>query len=254
MFRLPQKKFLRDILLPNICIFLGLTIYFTGAELTIALTLATGIRGGALQEKIDACETKAIAGTDFTDEEIEFLGDLYTCLYKGARLTFVLSEVSKMMEHYLARSGEPLEIDASIFNTNDKVIEKMVAIKTEIRASPELRASYRSDEFYMPDFSNIDSVFGLYYGHIIAKPTRVADTIQIQWRAEVPWEWPSYALLEAKHGTPHAESFPIPNASCLFLGIEGAIFIDNGLGEYLTHLGLATSFVAFAEWMEISDD
>ena len=106
----------------------------------------------------------------------------------------------------------------------------------------------------MPDFSNIDSVFGLYYGHITAKPTRVGDTIQIQWRAEVPWEWPSYTSLEAKHGDPHAESFPIPNASCLIIGIDGAIFIDNGLGEHLTHLGIAQSFTAYAEWTEVIEN
>jgi hypothetical protein len=250
MLRLTRKKVLRYLLFPNVCLFIALAIYFPGSELPIALTLASGIQGVALQDRIDACEEKAIAGNTLTDDETEFLSDLYTCLYKGARLTFVLPEVSKMMEHYLAKSGEPLKIDASIFNTNDKVTERMEAIKAEIRASTQLRPSYRSEEFYMPDFSNIDSVFGLYYGHITAKPIRSGDTIQIQWRAEVPWEWPSYASLAEKHGDPHAESFPIPNASCLFLGINGAITIDNGLGEYLTQPGLAKSFIAYAEWVE----
>lgn len=106
----------------------------------------------------------------------------------------------------------------------------------------------------MPDFSNVDSVFGLYYGHLIAQPTRVGDTIQIQWRAKVPWNWPSYTSLNEKYGDPHAESFQIPNASCLFLGIDGPIFIDNGLGEYPTHLGLAKSFTAYAEWTEVFED
>ena len=91
----------------------------------------------------------------------------------------------------------------------------------------------------MPDFSNIDSVFGLYYGCIAARPIRTGDKLTIQWRAEVPREWPSYESLREKHGDYHAESFPIPNASCLVRGIDGAIIIDNGLGEYITQLGLA---------------
>jgi len=251
MLRLTKKKILRYILLPNICVFIGLAIYFPGAQLPIALTLATGIQGGALQAKIDACEAKALEGEAFTDEDKAFLLNLYTCLYKGARLTIILPEVSRMMEHYLGQSGEPLEIDAAIFNTNDKVIERMEAIKAEILADSELRPEYRSEEFYMPDFSNIDSVFGLYYGHIAAQPTRSGEQLTIHWRAEVPWEWPSYASLKEKYGDSQAESFPIPNASCLVLGTRGAIFIDNGLGEYLTQLGIAKSFTAFADWTEI---
>lgn len=154
------------------------------------------------------------------------------------------------MEHYLSSSGEPLEVDASIFNTNNKVLEMMVTIKAEILSDETLQTEYQSEVFYMPDFSNIDSVFGLYYGYLIAKPTHNSNGIQIQWRAEVPWEWPSYASLIEKHRDPHAESFPIPNASCLIKSIHGAVYIDNGLGEYITHLGLAKPFIAYAEWEE----
>lgn len=254
MLRLTKKKFLRYVLFPNVCLFLALAIYFPGAQLPIALTLATGIQGSTLQANIDLCEAKAIEGDEFTDEEITFLRNLYTCLYKGARLTLILPEVSNMMEHYLAQSGEPLEVDASIFNTNTKVTNKMKTMKAEMIVSDPLLPSYQSETFYMPDFSNIDSVFGLYYGTLIAEPTRVGETLQINWRAEVPWEWPSYQSLTEKHGDPHAESFPIPNASCLIGGINGAIFIDNGLGEHITHLGLAKSFTVFAEWSEVIED
>ncbi|CAA6689911.1 MULTISPECIES: hypothetical protein [unclassified Lentimonas] len=251
MIRITQKKILRYILLPNVCLFTALAIYFPGAQLPIALTLATGIQGSALQAQIDHCEAKAIEGADFTAEEITFLQNLYTCLYKGARLTVVLPEVSKMMEHYLAQSGASLEVEASIFTTNAKVIHQMETMKAEILSDKPLQPSYRSETFYMPDFSNIDSVFGLYYGHLIAEPERINGSLQIHWRAEVPWEWPSYASLTAKHGDPHAESFPIPNVSCLIKGIDGAIYIDNGLGEHITHLGLAKSFTAFTEWTEV---
>ena len=130
----------------------------------------------------------------------------------------------------------------------------METMKADILSSEPLLPSYRSEVFYMPEFSNIDSVFGLYYGTVIAEPTRIGDNIQIRWRAEVPWEWPSYASLTEKHGDPHAESCPIPNASCLIKGIDGAIFIDNGLGEYLTHLDIAKSFIAYAEWTEAMEE
>lgn len=177
--RITKRKLLYFVILPNLLVFTFLASYFPGAHLPIALTLASGIYRGALQERIDACETKAIHGADFTEEEVAFL-----------------------------------------------------------------------KEFYMPDFSNIDSVFGLYYGHIEAVPEITGDSIRIRWRAEVPWEWPSYESLKEKHGDYHAESFPIPNAACLIFGIDGAVFIDNGLGEYLTQLGIAKSFLAYAKWEE----
>ena len=253
MLKITKKKLFRYIVIPNAILFTALAIYFPGSQLPIALTLASGIQREALQEKIDACEVKAIKGEAFTEQEIAFLEDLYTCLYKGGRLTLVLPEVSKMMEHYLSKSGHALEVDASIFNTNNKVIERMNMIKAQILSGESLKANYQSEQFYMPDSSNIDSVFGLYYGHISAEPIRTGNTIQINWRAEVPWEWPSYESLKEKHGDYHAESFPIPNASCLIGGINGAIFIDNGLGEYLTKLGLAESFLVYSEWSEDID-
>ena len=53
MLRLTKKKFLRYVLLPNVCLFTLLAIYFPGAQLPIALTLASGIQGAALQAQID---------------------------------------------------------------------------------------------------------------------------------------------------------------------------------------------------------
>ncbi len=62
--------------------------------------------------------------------------------------------------------------------------------------------------------------------------------------------WPSYASLKQKHGSYHAESFPLPNLKSLALGQEHALFVDNGLGEHLVTLNLARPFLAFAEWDE----
>jgi hypothetical protein len=66
----------------------------------------------------------------------------------------------------------------------------------------------------------------------------------------VPWTWPSYESIRSKYGRYHAESFPLPNLASLFFGREHALYVDNGLGEYLVHLGLAAPFTAYAEWDE----
>jgi hypothetical protein len=94
-------------------------------------------------------------------------------------------------------------------------------------------------------------VTGLYWGTVEARPRTLADgTRVVHFRAEVPWEWPSYESLRKKYGTPHAETFLLPNLRSLASGPAYALHIENGLGEYLVRLGLAKPFVAWAEWDE----
>ncbi len=106
----------------------------------------------------------------------------------------------------------------------------------------------------MPHRSSPDSIFGLYYGRVILHPEKShSGQIMFNWCFEVPWEWTSYESLKKKYGHYHAESFPLPNARSLIQGRQFALRIDNGLGEYLTRIGLAKSFRVFAEFKEEVD-
>ena len=145
-------------------------IYFPGQQTRLAFTLGPGIGKDWLQSKIDQCEIKAINTTKFTDDEIEFLKDLYTCLYKGAKLTIVLPEVSKMMGHYLSGSlpvsGDDLSVSSTIFSTNAKVKKQMGLLREKIKLDTSLKDKYTSPNFYMPDKSNTDSVYGIGYHRV----------------------------------------------------------------------------------------
>lgn len=114
------------------------------------------------------------------------------------------------------------------------------------------RPGYRTESFRMPHPSSLDSLFGLYYGSVILRPSVTnARAIVLHWRAEVAWVWPSYESLHAKYGDSHAECFALPNLrAVLQLSTDHALRLDHGLGEHLTRLGLAKPFVAFAEWSE----
>lgn len=259
--------------LPFVAFVAAAFAYFPGPQLPIAFTLGTGVGKSWLQAKIDACEEKAIRKEAFTDEDKSFLRDFYTCLYKGARLTLVLPEVAKMMEHYLSRSGQPLCVSKELFLYNRKVAAVRNKMLLQIYASRILQATYTSDTFHMPDPKNLDSYFGLYDGRLIAKPVIAPDGGGLQalglvgsrglsrhplssivWRAEVPWSWPSYDLLAKRGGSPHAESFPIPNLMSILTGVSASIFVDNGLGESLARYGLAKEFLAYSEWTEYLQD
>ena len=114
MIHITKRKLLRYVLLPNIIVFTVLAIYFPGSQFPIALTLATGIHRSALQDKIDACEAKAIEGGDFNEVEINFLRNLYTCLYKGARLTVIRSNLANafVATYSLRMRGDCLRFQA----------------------------------------------------------------------------------------------------------------------------------------------
>ena len=103
----------------------------------------------------------------------------------------------------------------------------------------------------MPHSSQRDSHFGLYHGtlEVAARPTATG-SCALTWRAEVPWTWPSYDDLTAKHGHPRSERFPLPNLKSLVFGHEHALRVGNGLGAHLASVGLAEPFLARSEWQE----
>jgi hypothetical protein len=228
-------------------------VLFPGQRLGLALTLATGIGRDALQRRIDALESKAIAHAPFNAEDREFLGDFYRTLATGGRLSLLVAQTGRMMDHYLDGSGAPYRLEPRIFRDNSKVRAQLALLRKGLggRSGCEKPVRARSATFYMPDASQLDSVFGLYHGHVELTRARGSNGGCIwQVRAEVPWQWPSYASLLDKHGSYHAESFPLPNLQSLLWGRDRCLFVDNGLGQYLVELGLARPFLAFAEWEE----
>lgn len=227
-----------------------LLVIFPGERLDFAVTVATGIGRDHLQSRIDAIERKAIREEPLTTDDRDFLVDFYSTLATGAKLSVVARQTGNLMTHYLGGSGTDFELEPSIFTTNRKVkAQAQLLAKRAAGLSCDRRSS--SPVFYMPDRSNIDSVFGLYHGRLtLTARTDAKGQCQHDFRAEVPWVWPSYASLKKKHGDPHAESFPLPSARSLISGRRHALFVDNGLGHHLEREGLAKSFLAFAEWSQ----
>lgn len=225
---------------------------FPGRRLGMAFTLATGLGRQALQARIDGLEANAIRRAKPSAHDSAFLQDFYGTLATGGKLSVVIGQTGKMMDHYLAGSGADYRLDPIIFTGSRKVQAQVGALR-ERSVGTGCHAGTRisSPTFYMPDASNLDSVFGLYHGTLHATPSVRRDgSCRLHFRAEVPWVWPSYASLAQKYGDPHAESFPLPNLQSLALGQEHALFVDNGLGGYLAEVGLAKPFLAFAEWSD----
>ncbi len=251
------RRFLRK--RPLTCVFLGslLTLalallwLFPGQRLAIAFRVATGVGLAPLQARIDELEAKAIRRARFDSDDEEFLADFYATLATGGKVSIIVGQTGRLMDHYLAGSGADYRLEPRIFSGNRKVQAQMALLrKRAVGGCPAQKLA--SPTFYMPDPSQIDSVFGLYYGTLKLETVRAAGACLRHWRAEVPWQWPSYQSLKRKYGDYHAESFPLPNLMALVFGRKHALYVDNGLGEYLVELGLAKPFLAFAEWDEAS--
>lgn len=231
---------------------LVLVVLFPGQRLGLALTLGSGVGTSRLQRRIDAIEERAIRKTALSKDDRRFLADFYATLATGAKLTIVVAQTGRLMDHYLGGSGTDYQLDAQIFTENAKVQRQLALLRRRAAGLPCQGAELESPTFYMPDRSKLDSVFGLYHGKVKVTAGPSSGGCRLRFRAEVPWFWPSYASLQAKWGDAHAESFPLPNAASLLLGQQHALFVDNGLGEHLAQIGLAKPFLAFAEWDEQS--
>lgn len=229
-----------------------LRLVFPGPRLGMAIVLGTGIGTAELQARIDALEAQAIGRRSFSAEDRAFLSDFYRTLATGAKLSIAVRQTGGMMDHYLDGSGAEYRLSPEIFRDNTKVQAQLGVLRRRVAGKPCLGTTrVASPTFYMPDASQVDSVFGLYHGRVALTRAPGADGKCVSHvRAEVPWNWPTYASLKQKHGSYHSESFPLPNLKSLVLGRKHSLFVDNGLGEYLVELGLAKSFLAFAEWDE----
>ncbi|MBN1137645.1 MAG: hypothetical protein JXM73_13745 [Anaerolineae bacterium] len=233
-------------------------IYFPGRQSLLAMTLASGLGIDGLQARVDALEEKAIKGEVFTETEKAFLRDLYACFAKGAKLTFILRQSGQLMDHYLSRTGEPLQIEPRLFLGSRSVRGQMDLLRQrlveDVRVHGTLAAEYASDTFHMGDPELLDSSVGLYFGRISVRPHLLNNKrLLLHWRADMPWQWPSYESLHDKYGDHHAQCFPLPNARSVLQGPRYYLWMDDGLGEQLAQIGLAEPFLVWSEWDEESE-
>ena len=82
-----------------------LLLSFTHPQVRLAFSVGTGIGISSLQKKINNIQANAIKG-NVTAKDKVFLIQFYRTLANGAAITFVLSEASRLMHHYLDGSGK----------------------------------------------------------------------------------------------------------------------------------------------------
>jgi hypothetical protein len=230
-------------------------VIFPGRQFTMALTLASGIGLARMQAQVDRLEAMAVKGATFSVADKRYLRDLYSCFAKGGRLTIVIRQTGAILGHYLSSKGTPYRTKPRIFIKASSLQKHMADLRNkaldDLKKTSKVKTEYVSQRFYMPDRKILDSWFGLYYGRLILHPVvRQDGRIVLHWRAEVPWEWPTYESQVKANGDPHAKYSWIPNVQSLLKGRMRGLRIDDGLGEYLVRLGLAKPFLLYSEWTD----
>ena len=235
------------ILLTLLTLTFGMIIIFS-APLRLAFTIGTGAGMEALQQKINNVQSRAIKG-QISSADKDFLRLFYRTLAYGAQLTFLLPESARLMHHYLDGGGKPTSIDASLYTQSPRVIEKMRIIRKQISSNCNVERAFLSERFDMGHATPLDAHFALYFGTIKGELVAETDKKFIQWTADMPWRWPTYADIKKTYGTFYKEIFPLPNVLSL-LGLGQQMWLPNALGGELEKQGLARSFDIKTSWNE----
>ena len=234
---------------------------FPGQQLGMAWALGTGRGIEAVQARTDAIERQVLRGKPVSAQDQRYLVDLYSAMATGGRHLPPIRQSGRLMQHYLAASGKPLEVDSRLFLGSRVVLKQTAKLRQQAGKRAALTRSaivgldgYQwSPQFYMASSSDPDSFFGLYWGRIGYR-SRIDSSgkrLYLHWRAEVDWRWPRYAELRRKYGKAREEVVPIPNVRAVVYGKKYALRLSNGLGGYLEEAGFARSFLAYAEWDEV---
>lgn len=258
---------------------ISLAVYLPGGQARIAYALVSG-NVDDIQTRVYALEQKANTKVLFTEGEQQFLRDLYSVFYKGARLVG-LRYSAKTMRHYLHGAGRPLIIDKRLFRADEAVGKRMTLICRQIahdyeNGSLTNAGMYRSKVFYAGDgVYELDRFMGIRDAQLSASVYFENETnVYIRWQVRSEYEWPSYDAASPVRSSGSPSYSPIPlNLKIIrslrardvyrfvrrgvipWRRIQSAhsnemLWINDGLGAYLAETGLAVPYTIYAGWVE----
>ena len=212
----------------------------------IAWTIAIGHNQKPLQKCIEVMEKKAYRKQAFSKDERDFLRRFYGTLSVGGQMSIFAARTGRLINHYLKGSGETYKLNPQIFRQSKTVQINIDRLKKKVRQNGcKQEKTFSKSDFQMSrqaffysakDILRADSILGLYRGDlkVTAVPMKNG-ACKLQWRADMPWKWPTFDELYAKHGCYTCrERFPLPNLKSLITKNKKQVFrVSNGLGGEL---------------------
>lgn len=219
-----------------------------------------------LQDALDYLTCKAKAKVDFTEDEKEFLVEIYEAFWWGGKYKGY-PEAAQLANHYVNGSGKKLKISSVIYEKSPIVKATMEALKEYISelitakayvqkikcSDPKFmlkpyaqklkRMNYRTEGKMKPngvlEAAQNDHRLHKTDGHFYLEASSV-----IQGQGKVQTVWSVDSLYDFEPFEKHDYYTEIP------LG-EHKLVIYDGLSEYMTRIGAAKAFTYRAEWREI---
>jgi hypothetical protein len=225
-----------------------------------------------IQNTVDHLDKKAHAKEPFTEDEKEFMKELYEAFAWGG-IAKGMPEAAALADHYVSGNGEPLEMDPEPYKSSVVVNDTMDAMKSHIRELAENKQSFHSLKTNDANFKNSQHLRplmmingsrdkdtegyvrsdGLIYAeqnnHRLQKADNrfylQADTIQLSngdfqttWRVDNTYDFEPYSKGD--------------KVTTLPLDKNLKLNLPDGLSEYMdSGLGIAVPFKYHAKWTEV---
>ena len=223
-----------------------------------------------LQEAVDYLTCKAKAKMDFSDDEKEFLKELYEAFWWGGHY-HGFKEAAKLANHYVNGNGNgkanPLTINPEVYKTSKIVIATSKAMKlfiaeqkdqnkafsslrcdnTQFLSKPYakelLRMNYRTEGKMKSsgvleaaqNNQRLHKTDGHFYLKAITSETQSGDMKTI-WRIDSLYDFEPFESHDYFTNIPLGPS---------------TLRLPDGLSEHMTKIGVAKAFWYRAEWVEI---
>ena len=222
-----------------------------------------------MQEAINYLTCKAKAKLNFTEDEKEFLIELYEAFWWGGKYKG-MHEAAMNANHYVNGKGKRLKLDSKVYESSVIVQDTMMAIKDYIREQIKLSRSIglissRDPKFHSSKYSkalqsgrninNQGKILGTgallteqknerlkkadHRFYLQSSSIKVGeDRIKTRWFVETLYDFESF----------EDEPYHITD---LDLTSKLVLLLPDGLSHYMTVIGIAKSFWHYAEWHEV---
>ncbi|XVJ71653.1 MAG: hypothetical protein HEQ39_20180 [Rhizobacter sp.] len=224
-----------------------------------------------MQNTIDYLACKAKAGMKFTDDEKEFLIELYESFWWGGSFKRYW-EAAKLANHYVNGDGKEVKLDASVYKDSVIVIDAIKALKIYIvdrhkqgkfialvkttdhdfmrsKFAAHLLQGKRNQETQGHLIPNDGALLveqineRLHYAdnrfHLEASTSLVKDGFLTKWSIASLYDFVDFSDPKQGHFTTSIPMSPKP------------LLLPDGLSNHMEKIGIAKKFWYKAEWSEI---
>jgi len=219
-----------------------------------------------LQNTIDYLTCKGQIGLDFTDDEKEFMKELFEAMWWGGKV-LGMKEAATLSNHYVNGEGRQISLPATVYSTSVIVKDVSIGMKKYIKqlhddkktfkqlkssdsafrthkiAAPLLRGRRNANNFgyLLPEgvllteqknkrLKNTDHRFILQ-----ASTVKSSLGFTTTWRVESIYDFEPFVKGDITH---------------LELSHDLTLKLPDGLSHYLTKIGVAKSFKHYSQWTE----